>query len=120
MNPGLDLETANNEEFRYPDPDTTKVESPHLQRVHVLIPMLNSSVLNVIPGHELVGEGLSAEDVDGPGVVVGDEAAAAGALLRLVLLSQTLPRAQAAATARGGRGGQERLVVLRPQGLKCQ
>ena len=76
-------------------------------------------VLNVIPGHELVGERLSAEDVDGPGVVVGDEAAAAGALLRLVLLPQTLTRAQAAAaTARGGRGGQERLVVLRPQGLK--
>ena len=72
-------------------------------------------VLNVIPGHELVGEGLSAEDVDGPGVVVGDEAAAPGALLRLVLLAQTLPRAQAsAATAREGRGGWERLIVLRP------
>ena len=70
-----------------------------------------------MPGHELVGECLSAEDVDGPGVVVGDEAAAPGALLRLVLLPQTLPRAQAAA-AGGRRGGQEHLVVLRPQGLK--
>ena len=62
--------------------------------------------LNVpIPGHELVGERLAAEDVDGPLVAVGDEAAAPGALLRLVLLPQTLPRAQAAtARARGGRG----------------
>ena len=69
---------------------------------------------NVLPGHELVGECLSAEDVDGPGVVVGDEAAAAGALLRLVLLPQTLPRAQAAAAARRGRV----FIVLGPQGLK--
>ena len=34
-----------------------------------------------------------------------------------MLLPQTLPRAQAAA-AGGRRGGQEHLVVLRPQGLK--
>ena len=56
--------------------------------------VLNAAIiLSCFPGHELVGEGLSAEDVDGPGVVVGDEPAAAGAgPLRLLLLLLRLLR----------------------------
>ena len=45
----------------------------------------------VLPGHELVGERLAAEDVDGPLVAVGDEAAAAVALLLPVAEPQAPP-----------------------------
>ena len=69
--------------------------------------------LALLPCHELVGELLSAEDVDGPGVVVGDEAAAAGPLLRLVVQPQPLPR-----PVRAGSRGVQRLILLRPQKLE--
>ena len=59
-----------------------------------------------MPGHELVGERLPAEDVDGPGVVVGDEPAAAGAGAAILRRRRVPDPAQA------------RLLFLCPQRLQ--
>ena len=80
-------------------------------------PAQTRAELNVpIPGHELVGERLAAEDVYCPLVVVGHEAAPAVALLLAVVVPQAPPgrRPRGALMGRGGGG----VLSLRPQRLQ--